>query len=527
MLSIHQLLYTLPNNKTLFKSISLNLHSREKAALIGKNGEGKSTLFRLISGELSPTQGTISNSFKTFMVRQINDNPSLTVAGALGVEDKILALRRILEGNPQDSDFETLDDDWEIEDRCEKALRHFGSGNLDLLRPLSSFSGGEQMRIQLAGSKISETELLLLDEPGNHLDAEGYEVLTKMIKETSCAILMVSHDEELLSLFDRIIELEAGELSVYQGGYEFYKTEKNNQQKALKEDIQSREKEIKKAEKNARKTLERQLKRSSHGKKSEEKAGMPKIVLNMLRDQSEKSLNRLKEVHEHKKENLQNDLETLRNKQKSTDKMKLLLEDSLLHNGKVLAIFEKVNHVYQKESLWKTPLDIEIRSGERIHLQGKNGSGKSTFLRLLTGEMEPTEGRIKRLFRQVIDIDQHYSLLNQSLTVSEMAASFNDQSMAVHELNTLLSRFLFEQRDWDKKCGSLSGGERMRLLLCCMSIRKTAPDMVILDEPGNNLDIESKDILCQAFSEYKGTLLLVTHDKQMPLLMKTERSVFL
>ena len=157
-------------------------------------------------------------------------------------------------------------------------------------------------------------------------------------------------------------------------------------------------------------------------------------------------------------------------------------------------------------------MDIQVRSGDRIHISGNNGSGKTTLVKLLLGELEPTVGTIMRTGFSYLYIDQECSVIDPRLTVFEQTERFNTGNWAEHELKSILNRYLFPYDTWDKGCACLSGGEKIRLLFCCLMIGNNAPDVFILDEPTNNLDIQSVEIITAAIKSYRGTVLLISHD---------------
>ena len=159
-------------------------------------------------------------------------------------------------------------------------------------------------------------------------------------------------------------------------------------------------------------------------------------------------------------------------------------------------------------------MDLQIASGERIVIRGLNGSGKSTLIKIILGELEPSTGGVYRAGNNHVYIDQDYSLINNTYSVYEQAFQYNKTSLQEHEIKIRLNRFLFTKEDWDKPCSALSGGERMRLILCCLTIGNQAPDIIVLDEPTNNLDIQNIQILTAAINEYEGTLIVVSHDEQ-------------
>jgi ATPase subunit of ABC transporter with duplicated ATPase domains len=193
--------------------------------------------------------------------------------------------------------------------------------------------------------------------------------------------------------------------------------------------------------------------------------------------------------------------------------MRLVFDDASLHKGKVLITAYEVNFSYGKQNLWNTPLSFEIRSGERIALKGGNGSGKTTLVKMLLGELQPATGRITRADVKAVYIDQDYSIIDNSITVYEQAQRFNSDALQEHEVKIYLARFLFTEEDWEKPCSVLSGGEKMRLILCCLVVSNHAPDIIVLDEPTNNLDMQNTEILTAAIGSYEGTLVVVSHDE--------------
>jgi ATPase subunit of ABC transporter with duplicated ATPase domains len=169
---------------------------------------------------------------------------------------------------------------------------------------------------------------------------------------------------------------------------------------------------------------------------------------------------------------------------------------------------------------------MEIRSGERIRITGNNGTGKTTLLKLLTGELLPSEGEIKRADFSSIYLDQQYSSMDKDVTILELSRAYNFNNLQEHEIRLRLNRALFPQETWNKNCRTLSGGERMRLYLCCLMISNHIPDMFILDEPTNNLDISSLSILTDTVKNYRGTVLVVSHDNYFIDKIGITKSIF-
>ncbi|WP_310589271.1 ATP-binding cassette domain-containing protein [Dyadobacter sp. CY327] len=168
---------------------------------------------------------------------------------------------------------------------------------------------------------------------------------------------------------------------------------------------------------------------------------------------------------------------------------------------------------------------MQITSGERIAIKGHNGSGKTTLINLMLGKLEPRSGNIYRAVDQCIYIDQDYSLIHNHLSIYEQAQRYNSGHLQEHEVKIRLNRFLFTKNEWEKRCENLSGGEKMRLILCCLTISNQSPDMIILDEPTNNLDIKNIEILTTAVNEYRGTLLVISHDAYFLSQINIERTI--
>ncbi|GGH70926.1 ATPase subunit of ABC transporter with duplicated ATPase domains [Filimonas zeae] len=513
MLLLQGVTYTHPDRTLLFSGIDLVIHRYDKAAVIGNNGAGKSTLLQLMAGRLLPAAGVIKADATPYYIPQLAEwYNNQTVAEALQVHQKLHALQQILEGDVSEVHLTQLNDDWTVEERCKEALSYWGLDHVVLNQPMAALSGGQRTKVLLAGILIHEPEIVLLDEPTNHLDAHSRQLLYNYIQEARQTIVVVSHDKALLNMLPVIYELSRKGITVYGGNYDFYAAQKELEKNALQWEVKSAEKALRKAKEVEREAIERQQKLDARGKRKQEKEGLPTIAMNTFRNNAEKSTARMKDVHEEKTGALAENLQQLRKELPVADTMKLAFAYSGVHRGKLLVTAREVNMQFGGRYLWKQPLHIEIRSGERIAVKGQNGSGKTTLLRLLLGQLTPTSGTIERTEMKTVYIDQDYSLIQPGLTVYAQAQTYNDSGLQEHEIKSRLSRFLFTKEDWDKPGSALSGGERMRLLLCIMTISSRPPDIIILDEPTNNLDIQNIDILTAAMEAYEGTLIVVSHD---------------
>lgn len=512
-ISVQQLCYIHADKEPLFQNINLTVNKGEQVALVGNNGSGKSTLLRIIEGSLQPSSGEVVCASKPYYVPQhFGQYDELTLVQALQVEAKIKALHAIIAGEASVDNFTILDDDWNIEERSLAALSSWGLRHLRLDQPMSTLSGGEKTKVYLAGLQIHSPEIILMDEPTNHLDMGSRKKLYDFIESSRATMLIVSHDRTLLNLLPYTCELERSKITLYGGNYDFYKEQKEIAMSALQNQLSEKEKELRLARKIAREVIERKNKSGVRGEKASNKKGTPRIKMGALKDNAENSSVKLEDVHDEKMSSISASIEDIQTALPDMRQMKTDFNSPDLHTGKILITVKDMNFGYGSDRLWREPLNLQIRSGDRIRFGGNNGAGKTTLLKLLLGEIEPTEGTITRADFKYVYIDQEYSIIQPHLSVFEQLERYNLFGKPEHELKMILSRFLFPAGSWEKTCSKLSGGEKMRLAVCCLMVSNNTPDIFVLDEPTNNLDIQSVSILTAAIKDYRGTVLLVSHD---------------
>lgn len=548
-ISIQQISYIHPDKEVLFSDLNFAISKGQKLGLVGNNGCGKSTLLQIIAGQLSPSSGVIVRPDDLYYIPQhFGQYDSLTIAQALRIERKQQALHAILSGDASNENFVVLDDDWNIEERSIAALDLWGLGQFTLSYPMNLLSGGEKTRVFLAGMDIHRPPVILMDEPTNHLDSSGRQRLYDWVEKCRSTLLIVSHDRTLLNLLPEICELEKHQINYYGGNYEFYKEQKTLMQEALQQRIEEKEKALRIAHKVARETAERRDKQNVRGEKNHIKKGVPRIVLNALQGKSEKSTSKLNSTHQEKAEKLRDERNQLRSSLSPTATLKTDFNSSSLHTGKILVTAKEINFGYHpnsinshiqmnneanladtgnhpspdsndiqdnsdfKQQLWQTPISFQLKSGDRLRIEGANSSGKTTLLKLITGQLRPQEGNLTRMEFTYVYLNQEYSIIDNRNSILEQAYAFNNRNLPEHEIKTILNRYLFPASEWDKSCRKLSGGEKMRLAFCCLMISNNTPDMFILDEPTNNLDIQSIEIITATIKNYTGTVIVISHD---------------
>lgn len=335
---IRDLSYVHSDKEVLFQHLNLVINPGDKMALTGNNGCGKSTLMRIIAGDLSATTGTVSHPEHLYYVPQhFGQYDDRTIAQALRIDGKLEALHAILNGDVSEKHFATLNDDWNIEERAQAALSAWGMDDIPLSRLMDGLSGGEKTRIFLAGMELHSPVAILLDEPTNHLDAMGRQRLYDFVRRTPAIVLVISHDRALLNRLPAICELSSNGLTFYGGNYDFYKEQKGIQLNTLQEQLEEKQKALRLARKTARELAEQKAKQNVRGEKAAIKKGIPRIMMGAMKNRAEVSTNKLKSVHTEKTEKLQQDMQNIKSTLPLAEKLKTNFNASTLHEGKILA----------------------------------------------------------------------------------------------------------------------------------------------------------------------------------------------
>lgn len=520
--------YELLNGVSLFKEINFSF-SQRIYGLIGPNGVGKSTLLRLISGEISPTSGAILCNGGLAVLPQIRNRlkestADQSIADILGIKDVINALKQIEAGEAPPEAFDLIGDHWTLEALIERAFHALGIEYLTLTQPAKSLSGGEWIKTHLARILLSSPSIVLLDEPSNHLDEDGRQALYEFIENWKKCMIIVSHDRELLSHVHAIAELSSQGLQFYGGNYDFYRREKQKQDLSLKQQITTAQQEEKKQRADLQRNLERQQKRMSRGKKAANQGGIPKITAGTLQRRAQGTMTRLKGMQESRLLDAQVQTQSLRAKIKDQNLIQIDIPDTTVHLRKEILEIEDFNFRYEGEAdfLYSKSLSFQLSGPKRVRVTGPNGAGKSTLISLLLQSItelgEPPLGECKGLIQlktsRVAYLDQNLSILGHESESLLDHFSRATQHLSPSERRIRLGRFLFNQSHSSKSISDLSGGERMRAALACTLFSEIPPELLILDEPTNNLDIDTIEQIESALSHFKGAILVISHDSE-------------
>ncbi|WP_186645699.1 ABC-F family ATP-binding cassette domain-containing protein [Fluviispira vulneris] len=515
LISVHDLAKNLPDGTLLFRNFNFNL-GKEKVGIIGKNGIGKSTLLRILAGEMEYSAGSIVIEGKlSYLPQKIQDFSKFSIAQILNVEKKLNALQKADIGKATLDDLHEIDDDWDFMTHLQAILKSLELEDIDLQRLGESISGGELMHFLYARLLLENPDIILFDEPTNNLDSAGKNHFYKALSSSRLGYLIVSHDRELLNKMDRIFEISNLGLRTYQGNYDFYLEERNKENEAALHKVTFAEERLKKQVKMEHVLLEKQEKRNVQGKKNIPNLGLPKIVLGRMKENAQNTTSRLKDIHADKTMEYSEAVQREKAELRDEYRIKIDIKKSNIPSTKEMIMCQNLNYRFSNanHSLWKENINFAVIGNKRVHLTGRNGSGKSTLLKLITQQIFPTVGDIKIGSLKFALLDQGTSFLHDELSILENLQKFAMEHFVEHELRVKAGRFLFYGDSVFKKVKYLSGGERVRLALACLLAMNNAPDIFILDEPTNNLDIESIEILTECLNKFSGVLFVVSHDK--------------
>jgi len=499
-----------------------------RTGLVGRNGSGKSTLLRLIAGELVPSSGQASATGEVaYLPQGLTLDVSRPVAELLGVASALTALRAIEAGDTDPAHFDAVGNDWDIEARSHAALAEAGLRPEMLDRRVGQLSGGEAVLTAIAGIRLRGADVTLLDEPTNNLDRDARARLADLVRGWRGALIVVSHDLSLLELMDDTAELYENELTVFGGPYSQWRERLDAQQDAARQAERSAAQLVKREKRDRIEAETKIATRQAMGRKAQLQKRVPPIVAGGLQRAAQVSAGKMRSDMRDRENAARTALDAAERRVRDDAAIRIDLPDPGVPAGRRIATIGDGAHTWT------------IQGPERVALIGPNGVGKTTLLEALvrdtgmpnsgwlsgtdedSAETSAARGgstasslnsasarahtdRIGYLPQRVDGLDETASVLEN---VREAASAVPDR-----ELRNRLARFLIRGSAVDREVSTLSGGERFRVALAQLLLADPPPQLLVLDEPTNNLDIDTVDRLVEALAAYRGAVLVVSHD---------------
>ena len=578
-ITLDHISYAHPGEPPLFTDLSA-VFSAPLTGLIGDNGTGKTTLFRLILGEIKPSHGTISAPPRiAHLPQDLGLSEHQHLADIFGITKILRALDALESGNYSPNLYDTIGDAWDIEERTLATLAGYGFSPAlatdaadphairDLLmRPLSTFSGGQTVTAALTALLRSNPEFILLDEPTNNLDSAAKNRLFAALETLACPALIISHDRDLLAHMNAIAELHAdregrAHLRIYEGNYDTYRAARKAEESAAHRRVSEAKNEARKAE---RERIENQIKldrNARRGRDFERSKRKPGLAMGLDKNSSERSAGKLRAAHESMVADARAAVSEAQENLRVQERIYLELAQDALPAGRKVLELQRVGkdpcasvqqgtelknaHTQNTVSHETQPYKVDYSSRsqdfpealiltgpEHLRITGANGSGKTVLLNAIAHANDPDHrSPVPPAYRVLYRLDNAAYLpqritLDPERTLLETVQRANPGASEQH-LRDQLARLLFRRESVHQRIGELSGGERFRAALATVLLTDPVPQLLLLDEPTNNLDISSVDWLVQALDAYTGALIIVSHDEDFCERIRIDRTLSL
>ncbi|MER6080080.1 ABC-F family ATP-binding cassette domain-containing protein [Streptomyces sp. NPDC001833] len=504
--TVTSLSFSWPDGSPVFDGLDISF-GPGRTGLVGVNGSGKSTLLKLVAGELTPADGSVKAAGEVgHLPQNVTLDTALRVEEVLGIASRRAALHAIEAGDVSERHFEALGDDWDVEERALVTLGELGLGHIGLDRTVGEVSGGESVLLRLAALLLRRPDVLLLDEPTNNLDLYARKRLYGAVASWPGVLIVVSHDRELLDLVDQIADLRAGEVTWYGGNFSAYEEALAVEQEAAERMVRVAEADVRKQKRELSDAQVKLARRKRYGQKMFEQKREPKIVMGARRRAAQESAGKHRIMHEERLAEAKERLDEAAEAVRDDDEIRVELPYTAVPPGRNVLTLENLELAHGS----RVKGILDLRGPERIALVGRNGAGKTTLLRTVAGELAPVAGEAHTHVPMRF-LPQRLDVLDDELTVAENVARFAPDA-GNNRIRARLARFLFRGARADQKAGTLSGGERFRAALAALLLAEPAPQLLMLDEPTNNLDMASVRQLTTALESYAGALVVASHD---------------
>ncbi|AWH31806.1 ATP-binding cassette domain-containing protein [Stenotrophomonas sp. SAU14A_NAIMI4_8] len=507
-LTLDRVSYRLADGRPLFSDLSFSFEP-PATGLVGGNGVGKSVLARLLAGQLAPDSGQIRSSGRVFLLPTPGYPPRGTVGELAGVGKVLAALARIEAGSIDEQDFACVGDRWDLRERLQQQWQSMGlPDDLHVGQPAARLSGGQAMRVALSGAWASGADWLILDEPSNHLDAQHRRQLQAQLQQWRGGLLVISHDRDLLGHMQQIVELDAQGLHRYSGPWQHYAQARAAEREAAAAALDHARAQHRQQQRSAREQHERQQQRQARGARDARQANQAPILLGGQKQRAEASLGRARQIQEARLQASADQLRTAAAGVQAAPELALFAGASERGSARLLQAQDLV-----LPHGCTAPLQLPLRRGERIAVVGDNGTGKSTLLRVLAGQLATRAGQVQR-HAPVALLDQQLLGLAGDRSILQTVQAANAGADPA-ELRTRLALLGLDAQRIQRPASSLSDGERVKGALASVLYADPVPQVLLLDEPGNALDLAALDALESLLAAWPGALMMVSHDAHL------------
>jgi ATPase subunit of ABC transporter with duplicated ATPase domains len=476
-----------------------------RTGLVGLNGSGKSTLLKLVAGELAPREGSVRAAGEVgYLPQDLTLATGVRVDEALDVAGARAALHAIESGETDEAHFTAVGDDWDVEERARATLDQLGLPHVGLDHTVGDLSGGESVLLRLAALLLARPDVLLLDEPTNNLDRRARRRLYDAVAAWRGVLVVVSHDRELLELVDQIAELRDGGIRWYGGNFTAYEGAVTAEQEAAERMLRGAEADMKRQKRELAEAHEKLAKRTSYANKMYANKREPRAVMKLRKRSAQVSAGKHRILHEQRLEDAGQRLDEAAEAVRDDDEIRVDLPATAVPSGR------RVLTLRAAQLRCGARATLDVHGPERIALTGDNGSGKTTLLRTVAGQLAPVTGEAETHV-PLRYLPQRLDVLEEELTIVENVARLAPGA-SNNRIRAQLARFLFRGARADQAVGTLSGGERFRATLAALLLAEPAPQLLMLDEPTNSLDLVSVRRLAEALASYEGALVVASHD---------------
>lgn len=506
-ISLQHVSLALPDGRVLLDDISHDF-PLGRHGLIGRNGAGKSVLLQVMAGAVPPQTGRVTRHASITYLPQAPSYPDdCTLADVAGLGPRFRALARIEAGSTDRADFDLAEDHWLIHQDWARMLGDAGLPDWPPEHPARAASGGELIRVALAGAFLQEADGLLLDEPTNHLDAQGRDWLIDKIHAWRGALLVVSHDRQLLDAMDSIAELEDGELTGHAGNYSAWRAHRDRQDAAAIAALAHARNERAAGLRALREQHDAQQQRSARNRRNARDTNQAAILLGGKKANAQAHAGRERLRREQARTALEDAVRQAAQDAPMAAGVALALPDTSVPAGRRVLHLEGARPPYPTQA---RPITLTLDGPFRLAIQGPNGCGKSTLLAMLAGELCARDGRCDVRVPTAM-LDQRASVLRDDMSLLQSLDDLG-ATLAPGELRGRLALLGLGPAQVQAPAATLSGGERIKAALACALWRKQPAQLLLLDEPTNHLDLASVQALEDALAHYPGAMAVVSHD---------------